>query len=104
MSECSLCGGDEWIPDSIECLGACGTDAERTLFIKRMGRGQTGRISCPRCRPLEYEISFSMRWWVNPYLHAVVFFCSFTGMTPDPNKIAEFIAKFGVRYHFTKVP
>jgi len=49
-------------------------------------------------QPVTIRIRVSVRWWVLPYLHALVFVAWVMGTEPDYEKLNQFIARRGVRF------
>lgn len=47
--------------------------------------------------PGTVTIGLRVRWWVTVYLHALIAFCWFTGLEPDPAKVADFIVRYGLK-------
>lgn len=47
---------------------------------------------------MEIRITVSLRWWVMPYLCALMGFAAMTGLQPDVDKATDLIARRGVRF------
>lgn len=46
----------------------------------------------------ELSVRIRVRWWVIPYIGALAFFSQLTGLTPDPEKAAGLIMRYGTKF------
>lgn len=42
-------------------------------------------------------VTTRVSWWVMPCLNTLFFFCALVGYEPDTERVAQFIAKHGVK-------
>lgn len=47
------------------------------------------------CQSIHVEVT--MRWWVPVYLRSLAFACVCMGQLPDPEKVAAFVGRYGLR-------
>lgn len=43
------------------------------------------------------QIRVNVAWWVIPYIHVLGFFCRVAGIQIQPEKVAKFLVRHGVK-------
>lgn len=52
----------------------------------------------------EFLVTIKVRWWVKVYISGVYYFSIIFNTTPDYNKMADFIEKYGMKTAIERRP